>query len=302
MYTSTINPYDIPKTGNMNETFCSDRFNSLLSIESRPLIVTRDTLFFHLTGTTQRNYQFRFIPSLMQQYPGLQAYLKDSYLKDSTQINLTDGDTTTVNFTINSATTSQAANRFMVVFEPDLAEPLPVTFTDVKATQQGSGVNVQWTVKNEQVSSYEVEKSPDGTNFTQAATVNATDAGTYNWLDANPVNGSNYYRIVSVGTNGQLQYSSIVEVTIGETPVSTIAVYPNPIVGNNIGLQLTNMAAGQYHARLLDAIGQTILVSEFMYSGGSAVQDIQVDNLAQGTYLLEVTGPAGYRNTIKVIK
>jgi hypothetical protein len=239
----------------------------------------------------------------MQQSPGLQAFLKDSYLKDSTQINLLDGDTTTVNFTINSATASQSASRFMVVFEPDIA-PLPVTFTEVKATQQQGGVNVQWSVRNEQntVSSYEVEKSTDGTNFSEVAAVAATDAGTYNWLDATPVNGSNYYRIVSVGTNGQLQYSSIVEVTIGEAPVSMIAVYPNPIVGNNIGLQLTNMAQGQYRVRLLDDIGQTIQTTEFMYNGGSVVQDIQAGNLAQGTYLLEVTGPSGSVHTLKVVK
>jgi hypothetical protein len=286
----------------MNETLSTDRFNTLLSIENRPMIIKNDTLFLHLTGTTQRNYQFRFIPNQMQQTQDLKAFLKDSYLNDSTSVSLTDGDTTTINFTMNADVASQSASRFMVVFEQDLAIPLPVTFTDVKATQQGTGVNVQWSVKNEQVSSYEVEKSSDGSNFTQAATVNASDAGTYNWYDANPVNGNNYYRIVSLGSNGQQQYSSIVEVTMGETQVSSIAVYPNPIVGNMIGLQLTNMPAGQYHARLMDAIGQTIMVNEFMYSGGSSVQDIQVTNLAQGTYLLDVTGPDGYRNTIKVIK
>jgi hypothetical protein len=298
-----LNMYDIPKSANINESLSLNRFGTLLSIERKPMIVSTDTLFYNLKNSTQRNYQFRFIPNGMQQTPGLQAFLKDSYLNDSTSVSLVDNDTTTVNFTINSVAASQAANRFMVVFEQDIA-PLPVTFTDVKATQQGTGVNVQWSVKNElnSVKSYEVEKSTDGVNFTQASIVKATDAGTYNWLDANPVNGSNYYRIISVGTNGQLQYSSIVEVTIGEAPIATIGVYPNPIVGNNIGLQLTNMPAGQYRVRLLDDIGQTIETTEFMYNGGSAVQDIQVISLAQGTYLLEVTGPGGAVNTLKVVK
>ncbi len=296
-YCSCVDIYDAPKLPNINEQIGLMRGTHLLSIESRPIITTPDTLFLNLQKTTQRNYTYHFYPVSMAQ-PGMQAFLMDSYLADSTELSLTDS--TVVNFSINADVASQATNRFMVVFRP--SGVVPVTYTNVKAYQQSADIAVQWSVTNQQnIKEYVVEKSVDGTTWTTVATVTGNTSNTYDWLDANAVSGDNYYRIRSVGTNGAIQYSTVVKVNIGAT-APAIAVYPNPIRGGVIGLQMTNMAKGKYGIRLIDNIGRVLMSTEIQHAGGSANQSIHYDNnLAKGVYHIEVNGPNNYKNDIKVM-
>ncbi|WP_446909669.1 hypothetical protein, partial [Klebsiella pneumoniae] len=66
---------------------------------------------------------------------------------------------------------------------------------------------------------YEIEKSADGRHFTVAATANAksnnNSSVNYEWLDVNALVGNNYYRIKSIDINGQVQYSNIVKIVMG---------------------------------------------------------------------------------------
>ena len=75
---------------------------------------------------------------------------------------------------------------------------LPVTFTSIKAYQQNKDIAVEWKAENESnMKQYDVEKSVDGNHYTIATTVAANNAilSNYNWLDVNPSEGYNYYRI-----------------------------------------------------------------------------------------------------------
>src|SRR5206468_2382961 len=124
-------------------------------------------------------------------HANLLAFLEDKYLSTKTPLDL-DG-TTTADFTIDADAGSQDSQRFWIVFTASTT--VPVTYSNVRAWQQGSNVAVQWAVENEiNIQKYEVEKSADGITFAavnaQAATA-AAGTSVYNWLDENAVAGSN---------------------------------------------------------------------------------------------------------------
>lgn len=98
---------------------------------------------------------------------------------------------------------------------------MPVTFIKVAATVKGNKVKVDWTTGSEEaIKNYTVERSADGISFTGVGTVSALNAATganYQWLDNQPLNGINFYRIRSNEMNGQYKNNSIVTVQLNGT-------------------------------------------------------------------------------------
>ena len=283
-----IDYLDAPKLNNTNETFSLVRDAVKLAIERRPTIANNDTLFFNLSQTTQRNYQFQFIATSLN-HPGLTGFLKDSYTGDSTILSLNGN--TIVNFSIDANTASQATNRFMVVFERTAsAAPLPLTFTSIKATQQkNNSVVITWNVQNEiNIQSYEVEKSTDGSTYHAIGTIAASGLNQYNLEDDSAAIGTTYYRVRSTGSDGSIQYSPIAKETIASVNPSII-IYPNPVQDAQVDVQFINMPAGVYSAKLLTLSGQMIATKTINHPGGNVTEIIPFSKtIAKGVYQLEI--------------
>ena len=301
-YSKMVDLGDATKLTNIDENFGLITNNKVLAIERRPILTLTDTLFFDLTKTANGDYQFVFEPTLTNAN-NLMGVLEDLYLNTSTDVSL--ASTTTYNFNINTAApASAAANRFRIVFKPIIITP--VTYSSVKAWQQQKNIKVEWKVENElNILSYDVEKSVDGIRFskintTSAAAVNG-GAYTYNCLDVNPVSGDNFYRIKNTGRGGVIEYSLIVKVNI-ESLKAGIRVYPNPVIGNKIGLQFNNKPAGLYSANLFDNSGQLVNKKEIRHFGGNALFIIGLEkSLPSGSYLLLIDSKSINPEVFKVV-
>ncbi|MES2891559.1 MAG: T9SS type A sorting domain-containing protein [Bacteroidota bacterium] len=297
-FSAGVNYQDADKFGNVNETIGMLRSGRLLAIERKPPPTVNDTLFFKLTKTTARKYQFVFTAENMDT-TGLSAYLEDSYTKTQQPLNLVG--TSKVSFTVINNAASMAANRFRVVFK--MANVLPVTYTSVKAKKQNQHVAVEWKVEHqENIKEYQVERSADGSSFAKVHTALpvATPASTYSWLDESPVNGSNFYRIRNVDRDGKVQYSNVVEVTMAsESPA--FSVYPNPVVDNTIGLKISNLSKGTYHLNLINMAGQVLFTKTIQHVGGSNLQKIATGvQLSTGMYQLEILDAAAAKIVLQV--
>jgi hypothetical protein len=293
---------DALKFGNVKEMLSLQRDNKNMIIERRPLIQNNDTLFLQLTKTTQRNYRLQFDPENMD--PGLTAFLEDSYTGTKTPVNTVA--TSVYDFVINGAAASAAANRFKIIFKQINSIVLPVTYSRINAYQQASNIAVEWTVENEvNISKYEVEKSTDAINYAKVNTTAAIGANRsttdYKWLDKNPVNGNNYYRVRSVSPDGKYEYSKVVLVKITNA-ASGIRIYPNPVTDGIITAEFKNMKEGIYQTRLLDVAGQIVMTQEIHHSTGTSIEKIKMPHqLAAGIYQLEVTTPDKKITNKKVI-
>ena len=283
---------DIEKMGNFAENISSFRNGKKLIVEQRPMIVPTDTIFLRFTNAGIKNYRFRINTQDFVQN-NVSAWLQDTYLNTNTPLDLR-GANKNFDFTVTGDAASANQDRFRIVFS--LSGPIPVSITSIKAYQLVNDIAVEWKVSNQvNIQKYEVEKSADGISFTKVATQNATgingsDAN-YNWLDVNAYTGDNFYRIRSIGIGGDIKYTAIVKVTITKGNPA-ITVYPNPVINRIITVQFTDMLKGFYTLKLVNTIGQVLMLQQLKHNGGSTTQTVNIDkSIANGAYRLEIIKP-----------
>ncbi|CAN5354563.1 hypothetical protein BH09BAC2_BH09BAC2_16080 [soil metagenome] len=293
------NDQDAGKMKNINEDFGLRRGGNTLAAEFRSAPVAGDTLFFDMRRIDNRDYKLEF-SSNVPNPDGLVGMFKDKYTNTTTTVDL--NGTTFVNFSSASGGASMAADRFYMVFVP--AAPLPVTFTKVKAYQQNNDINVEWNVENEvAIKEYDVEKSVTGIQFSKAVTVKAKGSvtptsTTYTWTDVNAQKGANFYRIRSIGLNGESKYTSIVKVVLGGR--SEITIFPNPVVDGNLNVQFSNVDKGTYKMCILNPAGQVIMKKDIILQEGSTTEIFKLNNMSHGSYQLEITKPDNTKTTIQL--
>ncbi|MGI4864756.1 MAG: hypothetical protein ACRYFZ_12605 [Janthinobacterium lividum] len=177
------------------------------------------------------------------------------------------------------------------------AYPLPVVLTEFTATAVANrDALLKWATASEKNNDhFEVERSFDGTSFSQIAKVaghgTTTTASAYALTDANVASkatGPVYYRLRQVDLDGTATFSPVrtVSFTAATAPVA-LGLYPNP-AATQTSLDLSALpATGTYQVLLLDATGRAVRSWSL---GGGLVQPLDVQELASGAYLLLVTG------------
>ena len=172
--------------------------------------------------------------------------------------------------------------------------PLPVHFTNFKATQRTTGIQLEWTNETEEnVAVYEIERSSNGRTFTtiaeKAALKNDNSKVSYAYLDAAPVNGDNFYRIRAVELDGKTVYTSIVRIN-PSARINHLVLYPNPVRGHEMNLQISNLAEGQYRIRVYNTTGQEVMSKTISHAGGAITESLYVGKLGKGIYSLQLSG------------
>ena len=169
---------------------------------------------------------------------------------------------------------------------------IPVSFIYARANRQGNTILVTWRVGFEiNMNNYIVERSIDGSHFNGQATIAARGSGTetsYDWIDAFPLTGTNFYRIKAVSQDGRIQYSQVLRIDQkGDQP--SISMYPNPVIkGNPVNLQLQQIPAGNYTLTIYNQSGQAILSKQLSHTGNNTVETLSVGNLIVGNYYLQL--------------
>ncbi len=104
-----------------------------------------------------------------------------------------------------------------VVVGLELSAVLPVELLTFTARPQGGDVQLEWATATEQMTDrFEVQRMDSNGNFaligTVAATGNSTDRQDYTFLDTDPTNGRNDYRLRIVDVDGGEAFSGVVSV------------------------------------------------------------------------------------------
>lgn len=172
--------------------------------------------------------------------------------------------------------------------------PLPVRFRNVYARQKEKTVVVCFTNETENsVADYTLERSGDGQTYTPLQVMrpskNDGTSAKYELTDASPLDGLNLYRIKGREKSGTITYSVVVRVNAKERK-ARITVVPNPAHRGEVSVQLTNLPQGHYKVSLYNAEGQVIQHQDLHHPGGSASFPLLIEQLAPGTYLIELRG------------
>lgn len=171
-----------------------------------------------------------------------------------------------------------------------LNPPLPVVLINFNGYLQQKNISLQWTTSSESNSShFELEKSFDGTNFRQIASIAAAGYSTsvkqYSWLDQEQPSEINYYRLKMIDLDGKILYS---EVRLIQDPALNQYLYVlgNP-VKNEICLRFSKMPQSNIKIRLVDMEGKILLTSESTQLSQFQI-NLNCSKLVSGTYVLQV--------------
>lgn len=165
---------------------------------------------------------------------------------------------------------------------------LPVKFTNVTATLQGSNVLLKWQNNDfSEVAYYFVERSENGIDFTDIARV--TPKGINNqWLDIAPAASTLQYRIKAVLLNNNTNYSKIVSV-IKQGDVKQLYVSPNPVNGGIVKVYMRGLTAGNYQLMILNSAGET-LISKPIIASENLEEDIHLPASSKGIFYVQLKG------------
>lgn len=289
-YNSEIDGDDAGDISNFDENVYLSRTKRELSIESRPINFSKDTIFLGITNMKKQSYEWQFNSSDFDSSSTTRAFLRDNY--QSSQIPIEMNSSTVIVFAVTSDKASADPNRFSIVFEE--LKTLPVNILSLQAHAANGGTNVNWSTAQEvNLDKYEVEHSTNGLTFTKVATVKANNVANvvnkYSFFHAKPVSGNNYYRLRSMNKDASVQYSQIVTVKIDDQ-IALLSLFPNPLFTGNISVKLTNLQKGTYSLRLSNTAGQVVVKRTINHTGGTVVQTISSSQLAPGIYQIEVGG------------
>jgi hypothetical protein len=180
--------------------------------------------------------------------------------------------------------------------------PLPVSVLSFTGKKSGGDNLLKWIMNNEQeVISYELERSTDGKNYTSIASITEVNKGTYQYLDAVSAAPAVYfYRVRILEQGGNYRYSDVVKLAAG-IKNNYVEVMPNP-VGDVLHLSFTSTVASKIQLTMTDMKGRTVLKkSVFIQEGNSLFHFPEMKLFSAGIYVLNVTGGEIIQN-IKVIK
>ena len=125
----------------------------------------------------------------------------------------------------------------------------------------------------------------------------------YNYTDIIPFSGDNFYRLKIIDKDGKQSFSSVVALKNIKNNSPKIAVYPNPMVGNQLSLTLQNVHSGNYDLYLLDMTGRKIALQNIAHSGNDVVIQINLGkHISKGIYRLVMNGESEVLNTPIIIQ
>jgi len=170
---------------------------------------------------------------------------------------------------------------------------LPVVLVSFTGIKTWAGNNLKWeTSQQSGIQEYQIERSSDGTHFSNIGSVKANDESsfTYQFNDAAPLIGVNFYRLKIVDYNGE-SYSEIIRIT--NSIKNLITLSPNP-AKNYVKLQTNNSDILNTKAKLTTIDGKILREIQI----GQLPYSINVSNLSKGIYLLQLED----KSVLKIIK
>ena len=176
--------------------------------------------------------------------------------------------------------------------------PLPVELSSFSAVVLDNGVKLNWRTETE-VNNYGFEilrQAQDDTwlvlGFVEGYG-NSNSPKEYSFIDKNVSSGKIFYRLKQIDTDGQFQYSKIIEVDFGSPIKFELSQnYPNPF-NPSTTIRFTLPQAGNVKLTVYNLLGEEVaqLVNEFKEAGVHTI-NFNASGLNSGVYIykLEANG------------
>ena len=176
------------------------------------------------------------------------------------------------------------------------ASALPLKLLSFNAAYSNNQVKIGWTTSNEiGLSSFVIERSIDGKNFTSVGIVRAKNIGgsnNYTFVDAGIGMAVVFYRLKSINTDGTYSYNNAV--IVASSSKSHLTIYPNPI-SSVIKVSYDKAGIGSV-LEIYSTDGKKVIEQTLKLN--STTETVDVSSLAKGSYLVKVSNGNVESNTI----
>ncbi|MEP6673672.1 MAG: T9SS type A sorting domain-containing protein [Ferruginibacter sp.] len=193
------------------------------------------------------------------------------------------GYNATITGSFTSIATAPANTAFRGLAPAPLATSIPLNLLSFKAFLTDKNVQLSWTTANEQnVRSYNIERSSDGRNFSLIGTVAAknTSSAEYTFTDIAVLSGAGYYRLKMIDLDGTVKLSNVI--LINNRKGITTRIFPNPVLDN---VNVSHDRAGNNASiKIMDVAGRQLNL--FAVPPGAVQSSLPVNQLKPGQYLL----------------
>jgi hypothetical protein len=184
-------------------------------------------------------------------------------------------------------TDNNAADFENVTPPSPLNSTIPVEMTSFTAKKVGTANKLAWQTATEINNYYfDVERSNDGATFQNIGKVkgvgNTNTLSNYDFMDENPLAGTNYYRLQQVDVNGKTTTSKTVAVNANGK--GSVKVFPT-LATDKLSVLTTSEKEEAYE--IVNLVGQIVAQGRLTNSA-----DVQISQLAKGNYVLKIAGEA----------
>lgn len=165
---------------------------------------------------------------------------------------------------------------------------LPVQLASFTATPTESAVTLQWTNLNENIGDRLVlEKSSDGITFQELYAAQAfanASVKNYSYIDQQPKDGKNYYRIKEISIAGSVHYSDIKLIQFKNK--TQLHIFPNP-AKDEITIS-SNKVFGNVVIQFIDNDGKMVMQKQWSNVNGLQ-QKVNVTHFHSGIYQVKIS-------------
>ncbi|RYE13190.1 MAG: T9SS type A sorting domain-containing protein, partial [Sphingobacteriales bacterium] len=166
---------------------------------------------------------------------------------------------------------------------------LPIRFISFNGKMATTSAVLNWTASNDDNSgkAFVIERSGANNKFDSIGSVNAVNnRGSYSFTDAKASNGTNYYRIKAVNSNGIISYTNVI--ALSSAAVATTKLYPNPAV-SNVAVSIPVAANMVATVQIFNLAGNLVASKQVTLTEGSNVISLDVTSLKPGSFVLKIS-------------
>ncbi len=163
--------------------------------------------------------------------------------------------------------------------------PLPVKLNSFDGTLVLEKVTLQWSSSDdENVATYQIERSSDNWNFTVIGNVNSIhlNSNSYDFTDPHPLKGRSWYRLKITDEFKRINYSNSILI---KNTNEAVWVYPTVLNRREkINLQFKNSFTGIVEIQLMNMSGAAVFKKAMTANG--TVLPVELPSLSSGVYIL----------------
>ena len=184
--------------------------------------------------------------------------------------------------------------------------PMPVKLINFQGSINNNKGQLKWAVAdNETGDHFQVMRSTDGRNFTEAGTVfinGKVGAESYSFSDAMELAATTFYQLKIVNKNGSIAYSNIITLkSAAAKQAASLTILQNPVAAT-LSFSYAATSAGKTNLSIYTTSGVKVYSNRISSVKGTNAVSLPLDrHIAPGTYILEVSNGTE-RNVAKMVK